>query len=32
MNARYVQIEPALRAARQAGMRQVSFVTDPADR
>ena len=32
MNARYAQIEPALQAVRQAGMRQVSFVTDPGQR
>jgi biopolymer transport protein ExbD len=32
MDARYAQIEPALQAVRQAGMRQVSFVTDPGQR
>jgi biopolymer transport protein ExbD len=32
LNARYGQIEPALQAVRQAGMKQVSFVTDPGQR
>ncbi len=32
MHARYAQIEPALQAVRQAGMRQLSFVTDPDER